>query len=52
MLLPDDGVVGFVTRAAGAGAIPAILYAVHFLHPHEVDAPAGDGAAAAARRVV
>ncbi len=37
VLLPDHGFVGFVTRALALCAIPAILYAAHFLHPHELE---------------
>jgi O-antigen/teichoic acid export membrane protein len=37
LLLPNHGFVGFVTRTLALAAIPAILYAAHFLHPHELE---------------
>jgi O-antigen/teichoic acid export membrane protein len=36
LLLPTDGVVGFVTRAAALAAIPAALYAARFFRPGEL----------------
>ena len=46
LLLPTDGVAGFVTRALALAAIPPALYAARFFRPGELlgRPPAAQGA--------
>ena len=41
LLLPTDGVVGFITRALALAAIPPALYAARFFRPGRARPPRG-----------